>query len=602
MPSLTEFPVELLLDNLLPVLRVRDLLSLGATNRFFAILCADDTFWKRKLEQDFNFSRSRTARTSGWKFIYKGLSKPKVFVWGESDNGRLGLLRPPKAKVGRVPFPVLLEVPGRRIIDIVAGGWSFHAIDSEGQVFVWGTLDGTLFALNSDGFAVSQKIAETPLRLELPNPVRSVSCARLYSIALDSDGNIWNFVSWGRPFRILSSLLDRSSPDSTPMQIECGWTFSVALTESGQVYAWWPFNDPIREQYNSRMEELDTQGGNEARPKDGAIPCITWDLPCELVRLPNLPRLPALGGVEGKRAEDEIKLIKIAAMDNHVIGLTNVGHVLKFNHLESATGVAEGRWTYLPLFSEADRVNSNEVFIASAGESAEVTAPVNVHITHISAHFHTFVAYTTGSESIILIGKDTTDEDTAAQIIPSLQYKSIISVVLGDYHYGALTSDGKLYTWGAFSNGALGLGDPMNIEPGQPGGFATEALRNMAATRRINRLADVTMPTQVRFDHQIKKKKDRFCFAAAAAGWHMGALVIDLEDDDEEEVMDAEPADPSENMPGAFHPLPQPPFTTHGPGEIPILPMARGGISPFRIGFAGRGAGPGGGAGRGTQQ
>jgi SCF-associated factor 1 len=39
----------------------------------------------------------------------------------------------------------------------------------------------------------------------------------------------------------------------------------------------------------------------------------------------------------------------------------------------------------------------------------------------------------------------------------------------------------------------------------------------------------VTVPTEVRFDHEGKRDKEMFCFAATAAGWHMGALVIDLE-------------------------------------------------------------------------
>lgn len=40
----------------------------------------------------------------------------------------------------------------------------------------------------------------------------------------------------------------------------------------------------------------------------------------------------------------------------------------------------------------------------------------------------------------------------------------------------------------------------------------------------------VTTPTEVRFDSKRgMKKREKFCFAAAAAGWHMGALVIDLD-------------------------------------------------------------------------
>jgi SCF-associated factor 1 len=128
------------------------------------------------------------------------------------------------------------------------------------------------------------------------------------------------------------------------------------------------------------------------------------------------------------------------------------------------------------------------------------------------------------------MGKADTDAGTAPIIIPALQNKSVISVVIGDYHYGALTSTGKLYTWGQYSRGALGLGDPSEIEAGRPGGFVSEEHRSAALARRFRPTPPpVQTPSEVRFDHGTKKPKERFCFAVAAAGWHMGALVIDLD-------------------------------------------------------------------------
>lgn len=82
MTVLSDLPVEVLLDNLLPWLAIPDLIHLGETDRFFSRLCNDDTFWKRKLQEDFNFTDERTARITGWKQIYRGLSDPKTFVWG----------------------------------------------------------------------------------------------------------------------------------------------------------------------------------------------------------------------------------------------------------------------------------------------------------------------------------------------------------------------------------------------------------------------------------------------------------------------------------------------------------------------------------------
>ena len=71
-----------MLDQLLPFLPAKSLTALGPTNRIFNELCDDDMLWKVKCFQDFNFTGLRTARKSGWKFMYKGLSNPKVYVWG----------------------------------------------------------------------------------------------------------------------------------------------------------------------------------------------------------------------------------------------------------------------------------------------------------------------------------------------------------------------------------------------------------------------------------------------------------------------------------------------------------------------------------------
>jgi len=80
--GIADIPVELLIDNILPFCEVKDVFSLGCTNKFFALITTDDMFWKRKLVVDYNFTGSDTARTSGWKFIYQRLRNPRVFVWG----------------------------------------------------------------------------------------------------------------------------------------------------------------------------------------------------------------------------------------------------------------------------------------------------------------------------------------------------------------------------------------------------------------------------------------------------------------------------------------------------------------------------------------
>ena len=145
MPSLTDIPVEVFIDNILPLVPLKDILSLTSISKDFAALCNDDTFWKRKLKEDYNFSDIATARTRGYKFLYKGVHNAKTYVWGyalqiwlppclslikhlfhrASSNGRLGSGRLSRNVMmrGGIPYPKHLNVPGPRIVDLAASGW-----------------------------------------------------------------------------------------------------------------------------------------------------------------------------------------------------------------------------------------------------------------------------------------------------------------------------------------------------------------------------------------------------------------------------------------------------------------------------------------------
>ena len=135
---------------------------------------------------------------------------------------------------------------------------------------------------------------------------------------------------------------------------------------------------------------------------------------------------------------------------------------------------------------------------------------------------------------MVLKGEVETTPEVLPTVIPELQNRSVISVVLGDYHFGALTSSGKFLTWGQYCKGALGLGDPGKLPTGSPGGYAEEERRLRAQTLGQGSPPDVAVPSEVRFDHGLKAegKVERYCFAAAAGGWHTGALVIDLAGDE----------------------------------------------------------------------
>ena len=239
-------------------------------------------------------------------------------------------------------------------------------------------------------------------------------------MTLDVNSTIWNFICWGRPFRLVSPLLDRSSPETTPIQVECGGDFSTVLTRSGDVYAWWPFRNTLEGQYREAMTELDKDESTKATvPDDEAvIPCYTWEMnrdPTKLPILPNLPDLPATGLSEEERRK-ETRLIKIAAFGDCLIGLTNQGHVLKVDGLTSGDSIRIWRYVsesarmmchpflncraQLPNYSEIDRVKEHSAFRKIIDEDGQEIPPQvqlqsdTMLITHVcsitsmSSEFH----------------------------------------------------------------------------------------------------------------------------------------------------------------------------------------------------------------------
>ena len=161
---------------------------------------------------------------------------------------------------------------------------------------------------------------------------------------LDANFSVWIFITWGRPFRLVSPFLDCSSPETTPLQIECSRYFSAVLMQSGDIYVWWPFEGTLGDRYREGMAKLDKDGSTKAiLPDDGTvIPCHTWEIKMDPVKLRMYHRLSDLPGtgLTEEELRKETKLIKIAALTWGLIGLTNKGHVLMVGRLfgEDLTG------------------------------------------------------------------------------------------------------------------------------------------------------------------------------------------------------------------------------------------------------------------------
>ena len=158
---------------------------------------------------------------------------------------------------------------------------------------------------------------------------------------------------------------------------------------------WWPFEGTLGDLYREGMAKLDKDESTEAiLPNDRMfIPCHTWEIKMDPVKLLELPDLPDLlgTGLSEEECRRETKLIKITSFLYWVIGLTNKGHVLMHHGLSDEDHI--GAWDYvcksaqtilyqhsngdtqLPNYSEIDKVKKHSAFCTNTGSDGKARPP-----------------------------------------------------------------------------------------------------------------------------------------------------------------------------------------------------------------------------------
>ena len=151
---------------------------------------------------------------------------------------------------------------------------------------------------------------------------------------------------------MVSAFIDCRSPETTPVQAEAGWSFSAVLTESGDVLVYWQSSGTMGRAFDQQMSLMDNTDDTKAQADEKQrIPCATWEMRQDPHPLRPIPDLPALAnnGLSQEEQFEPTKLMRIAGMDNNLIGLTDKGHVLKYHGLDNETSFASGRWEYVSL-------------------------------------------------------------------------------------------------------------------------------------------------------------------------------------------------------------------------------------------------------------
>ncbi|KAJ3033791.1 hypothetical protein HDV00_005832 [Rhizophlyctis rosea] len=232
-PTLTSIPFDLHLE-IAKCLSFKDLGRLIRTTKLLSPLSKSEYLWKHKACVDYRLPSNLTNRTTEWKKICKGLVRPVLLTWGETQQNRLGrsYSEHPSTKPGVVTGPW-----GAGIVSIACAGWDeiygYQEVDRpsykvnipdghNGLTIGAGhrskmalTTDGTLYywdenvVSESDGVGVVECfMAATPVGERL---VRITATENIIA-ALTASGNVYTTRDIQSPNWQLESVLSGSQP------------------------------------------------------------------------------------------------------------------------------------------------------------------------------------------------------------------------------------------------------------------------------------------------------------------------------------------------------------------------------------------------------
>ncbi|XP_053490210.1 probable E3 ubiquitin-protein ligase HERC1 isoform X6 [Ictalurus furcatus] len=164
-------------------------------------------------------------------------SEGEVFSWGDGDYGKLG-----HGNSSTQKYPKLIQGPlqGKVVVSVSAGYRHSAAVSEDGELYTWGEGD---FGRLGHGDSNSRNI---PMLVKDISNVGEVSCGSSHTIALSKDGRtVWSFgggdngkLGHGDTNRVYKPKVVEALQGMFIRKVCAGSQSSLALTSTGQVYAW----------------------------------------------------------------------------------------------------------------------------------------------------------------------------------------------------------------------------------------------------------------------------------------------------------------------------------------------------------------------------
>ena len=178
-----------------------------------------------------------TSVAAGHDFALAVTSTGQVYAWGNNSDGQLGNNSTTQSDV-----PVAVQMPSRTYVTAVAAGHdSSYALTATGSIYAWGN--------NSDGQlgnnSTTQSDVPAFVQLYYPNVAKAIAAGSDHVLALTASGQVY---AWG--YNNDGQLGNGGTTESnvptavslptgvTATAVAAGHYHSLALTSAGGIYAW----------------------------------------------------------------------------------------------------------------------------------------------------------------------------------------------------------------------------------------------------------------------------------------------------------------------------------------------------------------------------
>ena len=180
----------------------------------------------------------------GSKHAIVATSGGEAFSWGHGKDGQLGL---PHALGAQVP-QIVNNLRGKKVVEISAGSEHSAALTSDGGLYCWGSNAKGQCGL---GKGVPFMTVLTPKFVAsfLGVSIKRVSCGARFTAAVTTEGEVWTWgegqcgqLGCGRHTKKMTPQLaapkSLSSDNNGFVDVQCGWSHCLALSNSKEIFAW----------------------------------------------------------------------------------------------------------------------------------------------------------------------------------------------------------------------------------------------------------------------------------------------------------------------------------------------------------------------------